>query len=303
MKSRIMWSEAQHQSFIKLCEMGEVFFGVDWPKSSIKPRLDPLIVGPTGVGKSHLVRSVAEMLKVPLLRLSYGEWMVYGGRGKPTLATVQEFVASYPKGIIHLDEVDKARAGFSSDWSIYAYTELFFLLDRSINQPARNVPWSDASNTKLKECFWIIGSGTWQVLWDKVKTPTIGFGAQEESPNELCMEISKLVRQKEIIPKELLKRFCNELIVIPPPNGTDFELAADIFGIGKLAKELGVKLDYLEAVQSESGARWLEETYGALLMQAYRMGRSDLLDLRPEPEASDSPFTEEGEWEPEVITE
>jgi len=34
-------------------------------------------------------------------------------------------------------------------------------------------------------------------------------------------------------------------------------------------------LDYHEAVQSQGGARWLEETYASLLMQAYRMIRAE----------------------------
>jgi len=305
MRSQIMWSEAQRQAYIQLCEMGEVFFGIDWPQSSIKPRLDPLIVGPTGVGKSHLVRSVAERLKMPLLRVSYGEWMVTGGRGHPTLTVVRDFVNASPKGIIHIDEVDKARTGFQTDWSIYTYTEMFFLLDRNIAPAAHKEKDAAALNRKLKEDYWVIGSGTWQALWDTMGKRTIGFGPAEESHEDRCTGITKLIQRKEIIPKELLKRFCSELVIIPPPCETDFELAADIFGIEKLAKKLGIELDYLQAVHSESGARWLEETYGSLLMLAYRMGRSDLLQLRPEEPSSPEhpPFVDEGEWDPEIITE
>jgi len=299
MRSRIMWSESQHQAFIQLCEMGEVFFGVDWLESAIKPRLDPLIVGPTGVGKSHLVRSVAEMLKVPLLRLSYGEWMVTGSRStQTTIARIYEFVVSNPKGIIHIDEVDKARVAFTTEWSIYAYAEMFFLLDRNINQPARNESWTPELNAKLRYNFWIIGSGTWQVLWDAIGKPSIGFGETPGEDTKVSDVIKELIRKKEIIPKELLKRFCNELILIPPATQTDYELAADIFGIEKLAKELGVSLDYQDAVQSQGGARWLEETYASLLMQAYRMSRADLLQLRKDPEVPDDGFVEEVPWEP-----
>lgn len=299
MRSRIMWSESQHQAFIQLCEMGEVFFGVDWLESPIKPRLDPLIVGPTGMGKSHLVRSVAEMLKVPLLRLSYGEWMVTGARcAQTTIARIHEFVTSNPKGIIHIDEVDKARVAFTTEWSIYAYAEMFFLLDRNISQPAKNEQWTPELNAKLRHNFWIIGSGTWQVLWDTISKPSIGFGGIPDDNSAMLDTIRELVRQKEIIPKEFLKRFCNELILIPPATEADYELAADAFGIGKLAKELGVTLDYQSAVQSQGGARWLEETYASLLMQAYRMSRADLLQLRQDPAVLDGDFVEEDPWEP-----
>jgi len=299
MRSRIMWSESQHQAFIQLCEMGEVFFGVDWLESDIRPRLDPLIVGPTGMGKSHLVRSVAEMLKVPLLRLSYGEWMVTGSRcALTTIARIHEFVTSNPMGIIHIDEVDKARVAFTTEWSIYAYAEMFFLLDRNISQPAKNEQWTPELNAKLRHNFWIIGSGTWQVLWDTIAKPSIGFGDTTDNDAGVYDAIKELVRKKEIIPKEFLKRFCNELILIPPATITDYELAADVFGIEKLAKELEVPLDYQGAVQSQGGARWLEETYASLLMQAYRMGRADLLQLRKDPTVADDGFVEEVPWEP-----
>jgi hypothetical protein len=64
------------------------------------------------------------------------------------------------------------------------------------------------------------------------------------------------------------------LIILPPPTEKDHREGAKFFGLDRMAKDLGVDLDYAGAAQEGLGARWLEEKLGDLLRLAKRTGKS-----------------------------
>jgi SpoVK/Ycf46/Vps4 family AAA+-type ATPase len=274
-----LWSEGQKAAYCELVEMGTLFFFNDWKPFPIQPRLSPLVVGPSGSGKSHLIRSVSQELGLPCLRLTPSNWIVSGAKGIPTLYRVYEFIRDNEKGIVACDELDKFQLG-QSDWSRYVIGELFDLLDRTLSQPIKEVEWTAEILRKLRYDFLVIGSGTWQQLWTSASKPKLGFGNSDDSPTMTAC-VRQSVETTDVIPMELLRRFNRHLIVLPPATESDYRIAAERGGLTKLAAELHSPLDFALAARSQLGARWLEEQMAQLLLLARRAGRTDLIGLRP----------------------
>jgi len=148
----------------------------------------PLIGGPSGVGKTHLVKVWAKQQKLPLLILNSGCWYAVGSYGGlSTLSDISEFLESCQgNGVILIDEIDKFTGG--SSWSNSVQQELYALLDKRLE---RLVGWTDQTVDLLGKAF-IIGAGTWQSDYQKKGS---FFNHQE------------VLEFQEHIPQELLYRF------------------------------------------------------------------------------------------------
>ncbi len=275
-----LWSEGQKKAYCSLLEIANLFYNVDYKEFEIQARLAPLIVGPSGIGKSTVVREVAKEFGIPCMRLTASNWIVSGaGRDLvPTLLRVHQFVSENDQGILFYDELDKWSG--ISDWTKHSLGELMDLLDRTPSQPVKNVVWSSGLLQKLRDSFWMVGSGTWQHLWRDTSKPKMGFGANDDD-DTIVANVRRLVETTEAIEPELLRRFNRSLIILEPATKTDFRNAAESFGLAKLALELKMPLDFNAAARSGLGARWLEETMAELLLQARREDRTDLFRFRP----------------------
>lgn len=98
----------------------------------ISIRTHTLLCGPSGVGKSHLMRSLGEQLGIPVLFLNAGNWIPLGARNaEPSWEQIVEFLKENLRGIIILDEIDKINSE-TSDWMNCVRTEVFDLLDGRI---------------------------------------------------------------------------------------------------------------------------------------------------------------------------
>ncbi len=80
-----------------LLKTAQVFFETDWHDLSIRPRLARFIAGPTGTGKSFLVRRLAEQLELPLLDLAASNWIPLGCSQRGARPTWTIFWRSYAK--------------------------------------------------------------------------------------------------------------------------------------------------------------------------------------------------------------
>jgi len=66
--------------------MGELLFSGTQVSALVKLKLNPLLCGPTGVGKTHLVQEVASRLKAKYFRVTRSDWLVVGCRqGRPSV--------------------------------------------------------------------------------------------------------------------------------------------------------------------------------------------------------------------------
>jgi hypothetical protein len=271
--------------------MGELFLFGDWSDLPIKPRLNPLVIGPSGIGKSHVLRSVAAEMGIKYMRVTGSGWIIAGARQEPTLLRIQEFVATNEQGILHLDECEKI--GGLSEWCGFMRGEIFDLLDRT-PPIVKDMEWSPDVISKLKNDFWCVASGTFQDLWAQAAKARVGFG-EPQSAEAYLENVRRLVASSDIIPAELLRRFNEDLIILPPATEEDFQQAADMNGLTQLAVALNTRLNFEEAVASGRGARWLEEMQARLLLQARRLNRMDLAPMRP--------FMSESSSDPDVDVE
>lgn len=55
--------------------MGELYFSRESSLVNLKPKLFPLIIGPTGSGKSFLFEHASTLLKADYFRVQRGDWI------------------------------------------------------------------------------------------------------------------------------------------------------------------------------------------------------------------------------------
>jgi hypothetical protein len=277
----VLWSKGQREAYLLLSQVVDLFFWADYRQFTlgITPRLTPLLVAQSGMGKSHVIKHLANERRLAYLRLTPSNWVVNGVKDiTPTLLRVHRFISDHDQGIIiHLDELDKWRVG-TSDWAFFAQHELFDLLDRCPSQPAKNVEWKPDILRRLREDVLIIGTGTWQHLWTEALRAKVGFGVQDDA-TAVVANVRRLIEVSNGVPAEIRQRFNQELLILPPPTEEDFREAAAKMGITRLADQIQMPIDFALAARSGLGCRWLEEKMGQLLLQAQQV-RPDLLPPR-----------------------
>jgi hypothetical protein len=216
--------------------------------AGIATRPQPLLVAPTGSGKTFLVRNFAQERALPLLELDSGGWILSGASTKPsTFITVQSFIEEHTSGLILIDELDKFGTDKEQDgWNRGVRQEVFALLDRRLSGVAG---WKKESTAKLAR-FYIVGCGTWQSIFDR--PAPIGFVEGQRN-------VKADLRAQTSIPIELLFRFNANVILLGPPTRAEF--AERIVAIHReLRLDPPDDLESLTAEAEGSGqnTRWLE---------------------------------------------
>jgi len=201
----------------------------------LNPRTTSLIIGPSGSGKSHLVRTLAHEAGLPFWETNMANWIVMGARnGNSTLASLIRWIQEIKSGVIFLDELDKLSG--SGEWTNSIRLEVHDLIDARVPDGAIDVsgttPYeelNDASDKtvrksmikvivqeKLRNHFLIVGAGTCQGAWQG-KRRQIGFQAEASSTGP--------IDRKQIlnsIAPEILQRFREEILFLEPLTQADY---------------------------------------------------------------------------------
>ena len=267
--------------------------------AGIFPRCHPLITGPSGAGKTFLVKLLAAQNRLPFLDLNVSNWLVNGAMTKPhTEEVLADFVKRNAEGIIFIDEVDKIHG--QQDWTRHVQQEVYALLDARMNTfPS----WDEGLRLKLVSRFMIVGAGTWQNQQPS-RVKEIGFGSKtrlarllenegegshalpgKTSPQQadvaaiLGMAVLRgtgstggvnLANQQEI-PEELLFRFNARIANLEPMRAAEVinRIVQICQAVGKAVPEES-ELQNMVADALESGRqhRWLEALVSGLLMES-----------------------------------
>lgn len=275
----------QEPVFDSLLETAEVFFRGDWRSLPVHPRFSRFVVGPSGVGKSHVVHRIAQRLQMPLLANDATNWIPIGSseRGaKQTWSDVLSFLRQHERGILFLDEIDKlgrADSPGNCAWLHFVRVEIFALLDRRI--PAGPLLAAEEENNdeaqllrdRLRFGHMIVGAGAFQDFWDTRAKATAGFKAEVNPCAGGGMDQAEAAR---FVATEIINRFEGPVLALRPLGVDDYrtmlkELVAKLpAALARDAHEIGTA-DLSRAVQSQLGVRWLEQIiYRVLAKQPRR---------------------------------
>ena len=295
-----MFFTKSHQSAHDvLITLGHLFFQKASYDLPIKPRLMPLVVGPTGVGKSFLVEQVAGELNARYFKVTRGDWIPQGARtNRPTVFQIIDHVLRNKRVLLHIDELDKFQIDFSEgDWSASIGSDLWNVLDgkyqfdeyiRGYHGGEANVPTPEVLANAIGSSLWIVGSGTWQDIFVQSRRgATAGFGGSSMAQPVNADSISGA----GVIPEELLYRFNSDLIFLGYPSIDETVQILTNTGLSSFARDLGVTITPSEIDWTKGGMRVLETLMARLAVKRYQRthssqpvskdGRSEPFDGRP----------------------
>ena len=247
-------THSQINAATRLRRMADLYFAGS-QRNGITLRINPLLIGPSGVGKTYLAQSLAQSLDIPFLRLTVGDWLPSGSRSDPTtLATLQQHLTESPRLVLFLDELCKYRAEDTS-WSMSIMTEIFSVLDRQVNfKGAKGQPWTQLHTDRLKHGVFIVGAATFQDQWIQNSRAACGFSGKGTAPFDEAAFI-KEIRKARVVAPELMNRFNDDPLVLHPYTADDFtQIAANL----QLAPEV---LDPVAAAATGMNFRAVERAY------------------------------------------
>jgi len=257
---------------------------------STETRPIPLLVGPSGAGKTASVRDFAARKGLPCFSVSVTNWIIRGARcDNYTADALAAWIGEHSEGgVIVIEELDKLRTvHLDANWSTGIFIEVLCLLD----QDARllRMGFKQEQIEALSKFMWI-GCGAWQETWTSCKEKaSVGFGGTQGGGDTDPTAFLSAIRDLNVIPPELLYRFNDRLILIEPP--TLDEIAERIVAIRADAGIPSLAVDQIatlcaEASASQCALRWLE-SYALVVLEGLSREWHDDLDARVQLDVED----------------
>jgi len=285
MEPSLLLTQSQTAALERMRQLGELHFADVSASLPVRPRLWPLLVGPTGAGKSFLVRQAATRLGASYLPVSYGGWIVQGARQVSTPYTIIHTALDCPRLVVHLDELDKMPVGVVGDWAQAVANEVWALLDGQLPTArfAHDPELKDVLNDRERAALlqrgvmpkvFLVGSGTWQSTFDEAGSAArgLGFGrtVSQTMPSEHVVGALEAVRGPS---SELLARFDGKLLFIGPPSLSEAEDILAKLGLVSFAVGIGLNVrGELARLLPRQGFRAVESVLTEALLRGWRPG-------------------------------
>ena len=228
--------------------------------AGVKTRPFPLLVAPSGAGKTYLVQQLGRAAEIPVYSINIQNWIIRAARSEQhTLSQIAKFVESNSSGIIFLDEVNKLsrQHAAESSWVADLFSELIAFLDADSRLEVMGFA---GSLQHLQRNFFVVGAGAFQDQWEEsLSNSAIGFVESDRTSSGERFE--SLVRNQNVVPAELLYRFNDQLILIQPPSAAEYRARIDEIRARLELPSLNEQaMDPLveNALQSGKAMRWLE---------------------------------------------
>lgn len=258
-------TRSQRAAFARLCAMAEVYFQPP-ASSALAPRLTPLLIGPTGAGKSAVAKQIAAATGSHLVRVSLSTWTPTGSRDAPTLRRIGQALTKHERVVLVIDEIDKLSTDTAA-WTRSCAAEVFDLLEREcVHLLTDNDADRKCLEPKLRTKLFLLAAGTWQHLQAQRGGPrTLGFGVAGGVSSPPPQDITALAIA-EGYPAELLGRFHTAPVFLDYPDATETREIFERTGIRTLAESTG-RQELLERFTWHPfGLRALESLYTDLLL-------------------------------------
>ena len=237
--------------------------------AGVKTRPFPLLVAPSGAGKTYLVQQLGRAAGIPVYSINVQNWIIRAARSEQhTLLQIAKFVETNSSGIIFLDEVNKLTRQHTaeSSWVADLFSELIAFLDADSRL---DVMGFAGSLQHLQRNFFVVGAGAFQDQWkESLSNRAVGFVESDRPCSGERFE--SLVRNQNVVPDELLYRFNDQLILIQPPSAAEYcawidEIRArlELSPLDEQAMNPLVE----SALQSGKAMRWLEADTVACLRE------------------------------------
>jgi hypothetical protein len=296
-------TKSQRAARETLVQMGQLFFSGERILPAIKVRLFPVLIGPTGVGKNFLVESAATQLDAYYVKRARGDWLPMGSKsGRPTVFQILDYVATYDRVLLQIDELDKFTDLQNGEWSASIASDLWAVLDlsfqipeflREVTFPGREPPTVAEMHKRIHRNLWIVGSGTFQKVFESGRAnASIGFGRDQHAHS---VGMDEIVASRSIS-LELLVRFNGNPIIIQYPSAEETLELLRSSGIAGLARRLGMQVGPEDIDWTRGGMRALESLATQLMLAHHR--RKSRLQQEPQSQAfvTKAPESAESAW-------